>query len=755
MKENGKERKNKQQKRNQLYDFDGDGDHDALDKWENDLTSDVYGLEERVEEFIRNTTKPTLASNQSQNQTVQSQHETTQQLQQSVQPEPETSAQKASTSAQQASTSAVQNMSTQESAQNTQPEATFPGPASFDSWIDKLKEFEETKLASPITAELSIADTLYKLEAGKDIPNITLTKFNGNPLEYADFIDRFKIHIHDKAHLTDDMRMIQLKMHITGDAERSISGLGSKGIMYATALKTLKEQFGQPSVIARALINSVTKGDRISRNDRERLREFSIDLVNCIATMQRIGYSADINANESLRRIIMRLPDHLIERWRIVVADIREKGQTPTVRHICDFVRKRVKAEFDPDFGDINRGQRNSDQRGVFSAQPDQTGNTLKCYVCEEENHRVPECPKVTQATIRERLDLFQKARLCYSCPNRGHSIRDCRAKKKCEKGESCPYSHHPLLHADRTPPPTQASGMASVLDHSSMMPVVRARFRAPNGRIREGNILVDSGAGTTIIRKQFSKALGLQGTRERVNLAVVGGKKVEQPESRRVGFWISSLDSSEEFRIEAHELEQTVLDVPEIDRTRLRSFSHLRDLEFSHKAGPIDLILGVHYSHLHTETETRQGAPFEPVAKKTKLGWFVIGSDGMQNTSTVCSMSFMKPIDLEKFYQFETLGVQAPPDCSCLKSPWSLEDKRAMELMESSCEHQGNRYMISLPWKKDKALLPNNRVVAENRMRSLEKNLLKINEKAQMYDAAIMQYEEKGWARRLTDMLN
>ncbi|KAK3740275.1 hypothetical protein QZH41_000194 [Actinostola sp. cb2023] len=77
------------------------------------------------------------------------------------------------------------------------------------------------------------------------------------------------------------------------------------------------------------------------------------------------------------------------------------------------------------------------------------------------------------------------------------------------------------------------------------------------------------------------------------------------------------------------------------------------------------------------------------------------------------------------------------------------------MELMESSCEHQGNRYMISLPWKKDKALLPNNRVVAENRMRSLEKNLLKINEKAQMYDAAIMQYEEKGWARRLTDMLN
>ena len=46
----------------------------------------------------------------------------------------------------------------------------------------------------------------------------------GNPLEYADFSDRFKIHIHDKAHISDDMRMIQLRMHLTGEAERAISG---------------------------------------------------------------------------------------------------------------------------------------------------------------------------------------------------------------------------------------------------------------------------------------------------------------------------------------------------------------------------------------------------------------------------------------------------------------------------------------------------------------------------------------------------
>ena len=124
-----------------------------------------------------------------------------------------------------------------------------------------LKEFEETKIASTVDgSQMSVVDALLKLEASRDIPNITLTKLSGDPLDHANFIDHFKIHIHDKPHLTDDMRMIPLKIHASGDADRAISGLGSKGIMYVTALKTIKEQFGQPSVIARALVNNLTKG---------------------------------------------------------------------------------------------------------------------------------------------------------------------------------------------------------------------------------------------------------------------------------------------------------------------------------------------------------------------------------------------------------------------------------------------------------------------------------------------------------------
>ena len=293
-----------------------------------------------------------------------------------------------------------------------------------------------------------------------------------------------------------------------------------------------------------------------------------------------------------------------------------------------------MKAEFDPDFGDIQRDSRNTKtesggggrgRKGILFTRRTKD-KTRKCPICEG-GHTRPECLTLKDSTVGERFELATKARLCFSCLSRGHMTRDCWSRKKCDIN-GCQRFHHSLLHTD---PPT-ASGVASVLDKNGILPVVRVRFRAANGRVREGNVLIDSGATTTVIRKDFAVALGLQGKRECIDLAVVGGETVKQPESRRLKFWISPTEGSEEFSIEAHEIGKTVFNVPPLDRQWLTSFTHLSDIVLSHKAGRVDLILGVQYSHLHAECEVRQGLPFDPVGKRTKLGWFVIGSDNTKN---------------------------------------------------------------------------------------------------------------------------
>jgi hypothetical protein len=216
------------------------------------------------------------------------------------------------------------------------------------------------------------------------------------------------------------------------------------------------------------------------------------------------------------------------------------------------------------------------------------------------------------------------------------------------------------------------------------------------------------------------------------------------------VQFWISPLNGNESFPVEAHKIGYTIINVPALSRSWLSCFDHLKDVDFPHRAGPIDLILGVQYSHLHAESEVRQGLPFQPVAKKTKLGWHVIGPDRVRNSSTN-HLNFARKINLETFYDFETVGIRVP-DCKCPVNLMTSDRKKAMELFESSCEKLDRRYVIGLRWKKDPAGLPNNYPLACQRLESLERSLAKNPTKAKLYDEVIKEYERRGWAHKLED---
>ncbi|CAB4025897.1 Hypothetical predicted protein, partial [Paramuricea clavata] len=58
-----------------------------------------------------------------------------------------------------------------------------------------------------------------------------------------------------------------------------------------------------------------------------------------------------------------------------------------------------------------------------------------------------------------------------------------------------------------------------------------------------------------------------------------------------------------------------------------------------------------------------------------------------------------------------------------------SVEDKKALEILESTTKRTGDRYETGLLWKEKDVTLPNNRVVAEKQLFSLEKRLAR-NEK-------------------------
>ena len=74
------------------------------------------------------------------------------------------------------------------------------------------------------------------------------------------------------------------------------------------------------------------------------------------------------------------------------------------------------------------------------------------------------------------------------------------------------------------------------------------------------------------------------------------------------------------------------------------------------------------------------------------------------------------------------------------------------MNLFETSFSKGDNRHVIGLPWMEDPHPLPSNFPLAEQPLESLERSLSKNETKDKMYNHAIEECAENGWACPLTE---
>ena len=96
--------------------------------------------------------------------------------------------------------------------------------------------------------------------------------FDGNPSCWPEFIENFKIMVHLKTTFNDTIRMERLLSVLKGEAKRSVEYIGRNGIFYATTLKCLKREFGNPNVITHLKLKSLFDQPQIKAADRASLK---------------------------------------------------------------------------------------------------------------------------------------------------------------------------------------------------------------------------------------------------------------------------------------------------------------------------------------------------------------------------------------------------------------------------------------------------------------------------------------------------
>ena len=101
-----------------------------------------------------------------------------------------------------------------------------------------------------------------------------LFRFNGDPCKWPDFIQNFKNRVHDKRSFTDDIRMERFLSVLDGEAKHTVISIGRNGLFYATAMRTLKSNLGNPMVLSFLKIKSVLDLPQITNENRAGLRAF-------------------------------------------------------------------------------------------------------------------------------------------------------------------------------------------------------------------------------------------------------------------------------------------------------------------------------------------------------------------------------------------------------------------------------------------------------------------------------------------------
>ena len=136
-----------------------------------------------------------------------------------------------------------------------------------------------------------------------------MTKSDGNPSKTPEFIDNFKTCVHNKAAFIDSARMERLTSVLEGNVKKTICSIGSQSTFYATALKTLKRDFGNPVAVPHSKIKSLFDSPQIYANDQVRLRLFYQHLKCCITWFRSTDYLAATESTENLTKAVMRLPN--------------------------------------------------------------------------------------------------------------------------------------------------------------------------------------------------------------------------------------------------------------------------------------------------------------------------------------------------------------------------------------------------------------------------------------------------------------
>ena len=389
----------------------------------------------------------------------------------------------------------------------------------------------------------------------------------------------------------------------------------------------------------------------------------------------------------------------------------------------------------------------------------------ISCVYCKED-HRLPDCKEFQRLSYSE-MKFVKDKRLCFLCLEGNHWTNKCPVKGGCTKPDCKNPKHHTLLHdpsRDKSNEVTQEKALKSQPvkacsslcatnqeDTKNFLPLLATLpVKVVSGKEELCTYaLLDSGSQQTFCTERLVDELKLQGPNHVMQLhAMTQTGGANSIKGKLVSFSVSSLeDHQSSFQLSqvmtVDKLPMQKCQVP--GWKELNNWEHLEGLpipELEDKS--VDLLIGTDYAPASVPLESRASSQEGPVAAKTPLGWTLYGP--------MLKSDEMMPINLTSMHMLVTHqeSILAPHQYveeGELKCDNSREDRIALERMKSSITFIDGHFELPLLWRDKKEALPNNHQMAQRRLWSLKRKLLKDERLLQRYCEVMEGYIENGYA--------
>ena len=466
-------------------------------------------------------------------------------------------------------------------------------------------------------------------------------------------------------------------------------------------------------------------------------------------------------------KIFLRLPHSLQKDFQRKCSSLYCNGKEPDFVYLMEFIQQQAmlsNTRFANILHKANYKYDSSIKRSSTHSTMVET-STEKCLICTY-NHPLWRCDKFRAMPVKERRKFVQTKGLCFNCLKGNHIARKCSSTVRCKTGE-CGKAHHTLLH-DSTwkssasqfnhAPNDSVDGMvASTTLSDTPVPkvwlkVVPVEVWHENGRkMIKTYAFLDEGSTSTLCSQSLARHIGIHGREENMVISTVNGqqrRKVIQLDLNVKGV-NETRTLSMKGVLAVRSLPQLTSNIPSSED--VQRLPHLQGLAFPSFKSKVDLLIGADNLEAHEIQDIRKGSKGQPTAKRTILGWALVGKeDGLYGTtSSFFTQLAQGSIQEECKALFscehcdEDTGDQLAP---------SIDDQYALSIMETCSRSKDGHFVIHLPWKNNEVTLPSNRKLAVNRISYLKKRFERDPQYFRKYKEKIDEYLSSGYARKVPD---